>query len=252
MGSEGVMGWIAIGLLAIVMLAGFYFISTQIKAPEVSVSTYPETKAILATGQTSTKVAPDLLVINLGVETNDSTAAGSQSSNAALMSAVKSAIKAQGLTEGDIKTSYFIVQVVQEKVNGTYQVTGYKTIHMLSLNIEDTTKGGAILDAASDAGANRIDSVTFTLKSATRRSLEEQQLSLAAQDAKSRAQKIASGLGVTAGKATQASESVAYYTYQARYDMAEGLVAPSASSSTDLSSGEIEVRATVSASFEIE
>jgi uncharacterized protein YggE len=141
------------------------------------------------------------------------------------------------------------VQVVQEKINGTYRITGYKTIHMLSLNVEDTTKGGAILDAASTAGANRIDSVSFTLKSATRRSLEEQQLSLAAQDAKTRAEKIASGLGVTSGKAKQASESVSFFTSQARTSF-EGIAAPSVP--TDLSSGEIEVRATVSASFEIQ
>jgi uncharacterized protein YggE len=248
--KENVLGWVAIALLAVVMLAGFYFISTQIKAPEVSVSTYPETKAILATGQSTTKVAPDLLIINLGVETKNKTAADSQSTNAALMSAVKSAIKGEGLTDEDIKTSYFTVQVVQEKINGTYVITGYKTIHMLSLNIEDTTKGGAILDAASKAGANKINSVYFTLKSTTRRSLEEQQLALAAQDAKTRAQKIASGLGVTAGKAKQASESVTYYPYQTKAAY-EAISAPSVSG-TDLSSGEIEVRATVSASFEIQ
>jgi uncharacterized protein YggE len=260
-------GYIAIALLAVVMLGGFYFISTQIKAPEVSVSTYPETKGILATGTSSTKVSPDLLLINLGVETQNKTAADSQAANAAKMDAIKNALKAQGLTDNDIKTSHFRVEAVREKSTkcqvgysdtstcpkvNYYPVVGYKTTHILSLNVENLDSGGAILDAASGAGANRIDSISFTLKQNTRRTLQEQQLALAAQDAKNRAGKIASGLGVNLGLAKTASESVAYYTYQPKYDFAEAMAAPSAAPSTDLSSGEVEVRATVSATFELQ
>lgn len=268
MAKEEMTGWIAIGLLAVVMLAGFYFISTQIQAPEVSVSTYPETKAILATGQSSTKVAPDLLMITLGVETQNKTASDSQAANAQKMEAIKTAIKAQGLTDSDIKTSYFRVEPVTTshwKCDEGYTDTstcpreyyttiiGYRTTHVLALSVKDMSKGGDILDAATNAGANKIDSIYFTLQQATKRNLEEQQLSLAAQDAKNRAEKIASGLGVGVGKAKQASESVAYYTVQPRYDYAaaESIPAPGAVS-TGLSAGEIEVSATVSASFEIQ
>lgn len=259
-------GWIAIGLLAVVMLVGFYFISTEIKAPSVSVSTYPETHAIYTTGTSSTKVSPDLLMIYLGVETQNKTASASQSDNAAKMAAIKTAIKAQGLTDSDIKTSYFRVTAVTEKSTKCqfgytdpktcptvtyYPIVGYKTTHVLSLSVTDTTKGGAILDAATKAGANKIDSISFTLKQTTRRSLQEQQLSLAAQSAKTRAGKIASGLGATLGDAISASESF-YYTPQTVYKSyaGEALAAPSVAP-TDLSAGEIEVTATVSASFEV-
>lgn len=241
--------WIALGILAVIMLVGFYFITTQIQAPEVNVSTYPETHAIYTSGTSSTKVDPDLLLITLGVETKETTAAGSQSENAKLMDAVKTAIKAQGLTDSDIQTTQFSVQPVQEKINDQYVITGYRTTHLVTLNIENLDNGGKILDAASTAGANRIDTISFTLKQATTRSLQEQQLGIAAADAKTRAQKIASGLGQSIGKVVSASENFYYAPTTRSFDGAYEIAAPSAQ--TGLSSGQIEVGATVSVSFEV-
>jgi uncharacterized protein YggE len=241
--------WIALGILGIIMLAGFYFIATQIVPPEINVSTYPETHAIYTSGTSSTKVDPDLLLITLGVETKETTASSSQSSNAQIMDAVKTAIKNQGLLDSDIQTTQFSVQPVQEKINDKYVITGYRTIHMVTLNIENLDNGGKILDAASNAGANRIDSISFTLKQATRRSLQEQQLGIAAADAKTRALKIASSLGEEIDGVVSASENFYYSPTVRSYDAAYELAAPSAK--TDLSSGQIEVGATVSVSFEV-
>jgi len=265
-------------LIAVALLGGSYIltqgdyatkvdISDLSTYPNIYVSSTPPDHSIDVSATASQSVSPDLLVIQLHVETESSNAKGSQARNAVVMAELKEQLRTLGVQDDEIKTAYYNVQPEYDSVCADYRdeygycydwdsvLSGYKTTHALTLKLGDISKGGDVVDGVTDVGVNEtlVDSISFTLKDETRRTLELSLLEEAAQKATVKAQNIAKGLGVSLGDALSASESVYYpYTYRDYgYALAEG-AAYDAAPSTDFSSGDIEVSATVTSSYEIE
>ncbi len=259
-------------LLMIGMLGGAYLLSLGDYAPKVTVnpaspnvyvSSTPEDHTISVSAEATQNVAPDLLLIDMSVKTDGTTAAKSQSDNAAVVADLMTKLEAQGLTSSDIQTTYYNVEpdynssYVCDKTSGNCQyqstVIGYTTTQELLLSVKHLDKGGQIIDAASTAGVNQtlVNSVSFTLQDSTRAAVEQSLLENASAEAKAKAQNIATGLGVSLGNVSSASES--YYVPQPVYNSGAMLsaMAPGAAVSTQLSSGQVEVSTTVSVSFEV-
>lgn len=261
-------GFINAVILAVALLGGAYFLATSMpqpvlnieENPNVYVSSTPPEHTIDVSATATDYVEPDLLVVGLTVETETDDAKESQEQTAAKMAAVKAAVKALGVKDEDIKTTRYSVDVVKQSHyicrNETsktdcyydYVVSGYRATHSISVNIENLDSGGDIVDAGVDAGAE-VDYISFTLKPETSNEVRKELLEEASAESRSKAQSIASGLGVTLGDAFRASESYYYYPVTRGYDYAYAEAA--APVPTELYGGEIEVTATVSASFEI-
>lgn len=258
-------------LFGVIILGGMYLVLSHnppIKVdPNVYVSSTPPDHTIDTSATSKMHVASNLLLIQLGAKTKATTANKSQGDNAVIMDKIKKDILALGVPKEKIKTSYYSVDPVKTSrkicVNYSwgsdcsydYVTTGYKTTHKLMISVEDLSLGGKILDTATVAGANDIDDLLFTLKPGTKNAIQMQLLKNASAISKSRAQQIATGLGVSLGKPLSAKESVSY-SYYPSYKSFEAVMATAApgstgSASTSLSSGQIEVSATVSTSFEI-
>lgn len=231
--------------------------------PNVYVSSTPPTHAISVSASASQRVDPDLLEMQFRVQTEDVNAKQSQSENAAVVAELKSNLKALGVDDKDIRTASYNVYPVYkseymcDKAGGGchYEstLTGYRTIHYLGLRVTDLAKGGDMIDAASDAGENQtfVDYVQFTLKDESRRALEKSLLQNASAEAKSKAQSIAAGMGVSVGRPLSASESYSYYPYQPMYRSALMAEDMAGAPSTELSQGQVEVSVSVSSSYEI-
>lgn len=261
-------------LLALAIVGGSYLIMQGDYAPKVNVSdisTYPNIYVssippdhmISVSATSSEKVTPDLLIIQLKVVTEDTNAKDSQEENADVMEELKAELKTLGVPDNEVKSSSYSVQPItrSEKRCDSYGtcnwhsvVTGYRTIHAITLSLTNLSLGGDVLDGATGVGTNQtfVDYVQFTLQDETRRSVEKSLLKEAALEATDKAGEIAKGLNATLGKPLAASESIYYPSYQYIYrtDYALEAGAPSAPS-TELSAGEMEVSATVSASYEI-
>jgi uncharacterized protein YggE len=257
-------------IMAIAILGGAYMLSTSMPQPVVNieenpnvyVSSTPPEHTIDVSATVTDYMEPDLLVVGLTVETETEDAKESQEETAVKVAAVEAAIKALGVKDEDIKTSRYSVDVVREshyicrnKTGETdcywdYVIKGYKTTHSLVVNIENLDAGGDIVDAAVDAGAE-VDYISFTLKPETREETKKELLAEASSEAKSKAESIASGLGVEAGDAFSASESYYYYPVYREYDYMMAAEEAPGGTATEIYGGEIEITATVSASFEI-
>jgi uncharacterized protein YggE len=258
-------------LLAAGMLGGSYMlaqvdyspkvnVSDITSTPNVYVSSTPPEHVISVSATASDKVSPDLLNIQVKVQTESKNAKTSQERNAVVMADVMDELEDQGIPDEEIQTSSYRLDVVRRSVQrcattGCYYesvVIGYRTTHSLTLSLTNLTKGGDVIDAVTGVGDNEtfVDYVQFGLKSETRRQLEEDLLEEASIKAKEKAGEIAKGLGVTLGNPVRASESVSYPYYQTRsYDYL--YAAEAGAPSTELSAGEEEVSATVSVGFEI-
>ncbi|HSB46975.1 MAG TPA: SIMPL domain-containing protein [Candidatus Bilamarchaeum sp.] len=271
--DSGKMMVIAAVILTIGIVGGSYLLAQGDYAPKVNVtggpsspnvyvSSTPPDHVISVSGTASKKVAPDLLNIQLRVQTESTLAKTAQEDNAAVSADLRAKLKALGVKDEDIQTVSYSVDPIYESdyvcdkggINCRYKstLTGYRATHSLNVRMTDLTKGGDVIDAAGSAGQNQtfVDYVSFGLKDETRNALEKTLLQQAGADAKSRAQSIAAGLGVSVGKVLSASESFYYptpYYYKGLYAAADA--APSVP--TQLSPGQVDVSVTVSTSFEV-
>lgn len=152
-------------------------------------------KTISVSGQASTFVEPDRLNINFGVEVQKPTAKEALDENSAKMNEVIDAIKAAGINDDEITTSQFSIYPVyesyQEKETGIYKqrLTGYSVSNIISVKTSKLDLASNIIDAAVDAGVNRVDSVWFSLSEKKQQQVSDDLLAEAVKNAKSKAEK---------------------------------------------------------------
>jgi len=256
------------------MIGGAYLIAQGDYAPRVNVgSGQPNEHTISASATSSQKVAPDLLMMGMDVRTDAKNAKDAMRRNAEVVLDLKNRLTALGLGNEEIQTtSYSVNEItesryvcetgtegdpkVQDRCYYNYSVTGYRATSSLTLSVKDLTKGGDVIDAASASGQNEtfVTYSSFTLRDETRRALEKNLLRGAAAEAMAKAQNMAQGAGATLGKAVSVSESSNWQPYYSYYNKAyagEAAGAPDMSPATNLSPGQVEVSATVSAAYEI-
>ncbi|MFH1256873.1 MAG: SIMPL domain-containing protein [Candidatus Diapherotrites archaeon] len=211
-------------------------------------------KRLLSVSGTITKTAaPDEALIYLSIETLDKSASKSQSDNAVLAGKVMTALKNAGIAEDDIETTSYNLSEDFE-YNSTLRKSesvGYRTTNSIQVTVKDLSKTGSVIDAAVQAGANRVSGVTFALSKAVEAQLKTQALQEAAANAKVKAQSIASGLGIGVGQVFSASESSNYVVPMYRNYALDAVAEGAASAPTPITPGDIEYSATVSVQFEI-
>ena len=260
-------------VFVLVALAGMYIIANQTKPQNLYFSQEPARNTINVKGEAKATVVPNELQLSFTIETNDTySAKTAQEKNSDLTEKVKKALFVAGLNEQDLQTIQFSVEPikksrwecpVKDDLSCNYydriyseEVIGYKAMHSIFIKSSDTKKAGEFLDAINVAAGNdaKINSVSFNLKDDTKKQLERDLLEKASQDAKNKAGKIASGMGVGIGKPTSVVETVNYPSYyDYGYKSAAPLLEASGSSvaSTQIFAGQVDVTASVSASFEV-
>ncbi len=125
-------------------------------------------KVISVTGTATSSVEPDLLVIQFGVETQEKTAKQAFESNSQMMNSMVDAITAVGITEDELSTSRMNISPVYDYYNEpngkrTQELIGYRVSNILKVETNQLDSAADIIDSAVSAGANRIDSVFFSL-----------------------------------------------------------------------------------------
>jgi len=206
---------------------------------------------IWVTGQGKVSAAPDVCILQIGVQTQAPTVSEAQSQAAAAMDGVMNALTSNGVAKKDIQTVQFTITRLTRWDDKSQQQTvlGYQVTNMVRAKIRALDKVGTIIDAAATAGgdATQINSIAFTIDDAT--ALMAQARDKAMADAKTKADQVAKASGVTLGKPTYISES-SYQPVPTRnaYDMASGAITPE----TSISAGELDITVTVSVAYSIQ
>jgi uncharacterized protein YggE len=152
-------------------------------------------KTISVTGTATTSVDPDLLVVQFGVEVQEPTAKEALDANSQLMNAVVDAIRAVGITDNEVNTAqlsiYPVYESYQEKETGIYRqkLVGYAVSNIIRVETKNLSLASDIIDSAVSAGANRVDSVYYTLSPQRQMQVSDNLLSEAIINAKSKAEK---------------------------------------------------------------
>jgi uncharacterized protein YggE len=153
-------------------------------------------RTVSVTGSATGSVAPDLVTVQFGVDTEAKTAKDVITSNSQLMNDVVSAVQNSGVTKDEISTAGFSIypvynDSVPDPSTGIHktELTGYRASNTLYVKTTKLSLAGSIIDDAVGAGANRVDNILFSLSPDKQQSIQDDLLAKAVLNAKSRAEK---------------------------------------------------------------
>jgi uncharacterized protein YggE len=200
---------------------------------------------IRATGTGTVSVQPDQAMVSIGVTTQAQTAADASAQNASQVAAVLAQLKTVLGAGGEIKTiNYSLNPNYVYPQGGVPTLTGFTANNTVQVTTSDLAGIGKVIDAAAQAGANRIDGLQFTLKDSE--PPRRDALKAASIQARAHADSVAAGLGVRTGAVVAAQEGGSSPT-----PILAGAVSLTPSTPTPVQTGPLTIQATVTADFAI-
>ena len=194
-------------------------------------------------GSGNLSVEPDTVSINIGVSTNSSNAKNAQENNAKIVNDIYTNLYSLGLSKNNIETSNYNFSPTYDSENN--KINGYSVNNTITITTNDTSSIGEIIDVSLKAGANQVNSITFSRKNAT--SLKQEALKQAVTDAKNKANAIAKELNVEIINVVSVNEqNVSVYS-----NRLNSYALKSAEIGTTISSANVDINATVNIVFEI-
>ena len=219
-------------------------------------------RSIQVSGTAVVNVAPDRVLIQLGVQSNGTTPQKVETANSTTINRVIQALKAQGIEEKEIVTDWYVIEPIYEDYSSLY-IKGYRINNIVAITLHDISKVNKVIIAALNAGANQVVNVEFYLSNLRKyRDLAREMAMKAAQE---KAQDLASAAGAETGCVMNINENSWSYYNGGWYSQNRDLwtqnttqnIAPAGGETGALTEsgpvnlGQISVRAEVSASFSL-
>ena len=206
-------------------------------------------RTIEVDGTGETRTSPDTADLDLAIDTQAKTAEEAAAKNAALATKVIDALKSKLGDKGKITTGgYSLDPQYDQRPNAKPTIIGYNAQNSVTVNTGALDLVGALIDSAIAAGANRVNSLNFSVKDDTKARTEA--IAIATRDARAQADALAAALNVKLGKVLKATTVSEARPTPLR--MGRAAFAMSANVATPVEPGEVTVPATVSLTFEIE
>jgi uncharacterized protein YggE len=188
----------------------------------------------------------------LSIVTQNAQAISAQQENARKSEAVTNAIKNTAGANAEIKTSDYSLQPQYDyRDNRLPKIVGYDARNSVIVTISDLKNVGAVIDAASNAGANSIENVSFILRQTS--PARGQSLSDATRQAMNKAQSIAQALGGRVLRVVEENENATVTGDRAMESQAsfnyDGALRRSV---TPITSGQLSIKSNVQLIVEIE
>jgi uncharacterized protein len=152
-------------------------------------------------GRAAEARAPDFAEVTVGIEARAPNAAAALDAASKAVAGVSAQARALGVPAADIGTAAVSLQAATRSVARPGGVSeepdGYRASNLVSIRLADMDRLGDLLRQALDAGANRIDGVSFGLRDPD--TVDAVLQVAAARDARSRAAALSEALGVKLG-----------------------------------------------------
>ena len=163
-------------------------------------------RTIAVTGEATVHATPDIVAIDLGVQTQDTDVVSAVSANNRAGQAIVDAAKAAGVAEADIQTTNFSVYSQPPRVDQNGAPVGgptYFVNNSFHITLRQADKLGALLQSAVSAGANQINGISYSIADPS--GPQDQARVNALADARARAEQLAKNAGASLGSPIQIS-----------------------------------------------
>jgi len=125
----------------------------------------PPPSSIRVTGDARVTAKPDRVQIDIGVTTRAPQAQAAAQESARQTDAMLAALRKAAGSGAIIKTiSYSLTPTYKYRPNEEPQPTGYSAANVVQVTLDELGKIGAVIDAATQAGANQVQGIQFTLR----------------------------------------------------------------------------------------
>lgn len=158
---------------------------------------------VQVSGTAEVEVDPDRARVLFSVETEAETAEGASSRNAERMDAVLSALRQTEMPGLQLETRGYSLQPRYRRPDSddAPEIDGFRASNMVEATISAPDSVGALVDAAIEAGANQVASLSFLASDTEEARL--QALRQAVERARTEAEAIAGALGMSLGRALE-------------------------------------------------
>jgi len=226
-----------LGLVAALMLTS---------CNSAAVSNTPATLSASGTGTASTD--PDVVDIQLGVDTLDSDLAEAVDQNTVKMNAILAVFAKMGVADKDIQTTNYNLWV-EEVYDQSGQSTGEKRFHVsntVNVRLRDLTKIGTLIEEATSAGVNNVFGINFGVADTTE--LEQAALDNAIDNAQGKAAWMASKMEANLGPVVNVIEGG---FYSSPMPMAAESMGQGGGGEVPISQGQFSMTAQVQVTYEL-
>ena len=217
-------------------------------APTTQTGSVVSGGGITVVGQGTAYGQPDQATVVVGVESFAASVAEATTQNQTTLDAVMAALTAAGIAAEDIQTTNYSLYAEQTYgENGPTGIAGYRVSNQVNVKIRDIALVGDVLAAVTEAGANAIYGVNFSV--ADPAALEAEARALAMQDAANRAASLAELGSVSLGEVVVISEVVGapVMPYGGGYAMEQA-----ASAAPGISPGQLSYQVQVQVTYSIQ
>ena len=161
-------------------------------------------RTIEVDGNGEARTSPDTADLDLAIDTQAKTAEEAAASNAALATKVIDALKAKLGDKGKITTGgYSLDAQYDQRPVEKPKIVGYNAQNSVTIHTGALDLVGTLIDSAIAAGANRVNSLNFSVENNL--SARKEAIAIATRDANAQAEALASALGVKLGKVLKAT-----------------------------------------------
>ncbi len=164
-------------------------------------------RTVSVSGDGEAQATPDVAVVRLGVETEADQAATALSQNSDRMNMLVEVLKASEIDTEDIQTERVQVQPRYAQVDGEQEprLVGYVATNVVEVRVRQLSALGDLLDAAVEAGGNRIEGLRFEFSDPAPMMARAREA--AWQDAATKAEQLAALAGMDVGSVVSINES---------------------------------------------
>lgn len=208
-------------------------------------------RSVSVEGEAETFLIPDRASISIGVETEGKVAAQVKKDNDAKVRAILAALKKAGIEEKDVQTSNLSLEPVYNwRPEGQREFVKYTMRNTVYVLVRDLSKLDAVVGTSVEVGSNMLNNIDFSVSNA--KAVRDSLRLAAAKDARTKAEALAGAVGARVGKPISINENSNYQPPVPVY-RAQGLMKMAdAESGPTVSAGQVQIRVTVSATFELE
>jgi len=213
------------------------------------VAQQPPVSSIRVTGDARVTAKPDRVQIDIGVTTRAAQSQDAAAQNARQVEAVLAAVrKAAGSTA--------VLKTISYSLNPNYQyhpkggeptIDGYTALNVVQVTLDELGKIGAVIDAATESGANHVQGIQFTLRDQD--TVRAEALREAALRARAEAEVLAAALGLKVLRVLTVEESSPRFVPMRVYGGARAMA--TAAAPTPVEAGTLDVTADVTLSVEV-
>jgi uncharacterized protein YggE len=200
--------------------------------------------SLTVAGSGAVSARPDLAQVQVGVVTEDPSAAKALKDNNDALARLFAALDARGVARKDVQTSAF--SVAPQHKRGPHgeqlEVVGYRASNAVRVRVRKLDSLGGVLDELVRQGANRVQGVSFSV--AEPAPLLDAARRKAMADARRKAELYAKEAGVGLGRVLLIQEQPPYLPRPFALDVARGEAA-----AVPIAEGELEFGASVTVTY---